>query len=133
MCLDVYPIPPAEPPFSSSPDYIPATVAQPRDTAKVMSCERRPRGPTNLHLPGDLRLLFGSSSPGLRWNQGSDKSHCMTLILVNLSQPEALEKGEIGESLAGMHMLLGRISASEGRTETRNGKIQQFQLKKKKE
>lgn len=34
--------------------------------------------------------------------------------------------------MAGMHMLLGRISASEGHTETRNGKIQQFQLKKKK-
>lgn len=70
MCLDdVYPIPPPEPPFSSSPDYVPATMAQPRDTAKVTSCECRPQGPaghTNLHLPGDLGLLFGSSPPGPR-------------------------------------------------------------------
>lgn len=70
MCLDnIYPTPAPEPPFISSPDYVPATVAQPGDTAKVMSREHRPRGPaahTNLHLPGDLGLLCGSSPPGPR-------------------------------------------------------------------
>lgn len=34
----------------------------------------------------------------------------------HLSQPEALEKEEIGESLTGMHMLLGMVSTSESHT-----------------
>lgn len=44
----------------------------------------------------------------------------------------ALEKAEIGESLAVMHMLLGRVSASEDHNRERDGKTQQSQLKKKK-
>lgn len=63
MCLDIYPISPPEPLFSSSPDYVPATVVQPRDTAKVRCCEHSAQGPaghTNLHLPRDSGLLFGS-------------------------------------------------------------------------
>lgn len=52
----------------------------------------------------------------------------------HLSQPETLEKGETGESLTGMHMLLGMVSTSEGHTGKRweNTAIPSLKKKKKK-